>query len=226
MGPNVAGILARAAGGQGPGFSDGTTHNWDSGSDAGNVAVTLGGVINEATAPTGGPPYATTNNSVGIYALSVGGSSGATDSKDSELGGNAGTVSVTLTSTGSIAMNGDNSIGIFAMSAGGLSWYADNSGSSGHHNGSGNTVTVTLDAGASITTNGELGVGIIAASTGGNANTNQAPPHSYENGGSPNAVPKDLAPAGNAGHVPDIHQVSECAGQFQCRRAALSGRRS
>ncbi len=195
---NVAGVYALSAGGQGAGFSHDSTHNYSSGGDAGNVVVTVGGSIGN-NYPPGVPQIAA--GSVGVYALSVGGSSGATDSKYSLRGGNAGTVSVTLTGSGTIGMTGDGSVGIFAASAGGLSWYADNGTSNGHQNGNGNAVNVTLNPGSSITTNGELGVGIAAISTGGNANTSQRPPDSLENGGSPNAVPTDLAPPGNAGNV-------------------------
>ncbi|MFO1073622.1 MAG: autotransporter outer membrane beta-barrel domain-containing protein [Geminicoccaceae bacterium] len=183
-GSNTAGIYALSAGGQGPGYSHDSTHNFDSGGNGNSVTVTNDGAITGTQA-----------GNVGIYALSVGGSAGATDSQYSLDGGDAGTVNVTL--NGSIGVAGKDSIGIFAASAGGLSWYDEG----GHQNGNGNSVWVTLNANATITTNGELGVGVIAASTGGNSNTTEAPPDSLENGGSPNAVPTTRAPAGNAGDV-------------------------
>ena len=189
-GSYTAGIAALSVGGQGPGYSSGSHHNFDSGGNGSSVTVTAGGSI--AGAATG---------AVGIYAASTGGVSGATDSQYSLLGGNAGPVKVTLGSTGTIAMSGDYGAGVVALSTGGLSWYEDNGVSSGHQNGSGSTVVVTTVAGSSITTSGELAIGVLAVSTGGNANTTQAPPVSLENGGSPNAVPTSRAPAGNAGAV-------------------------
>ncbi|HEY9215525.1 MAG TPA: hypothetical protein VIQ29_22065, partial [Ancylobacter sp.] len=198
IGPNVAGIYALSAGGQGAGYSHDSNHYSNGGGDAGNVVVTLSGTINTLIVQDGG---LVTDNAYGIYALSVGGSSGATDNKDSERGGSAGDVAVLLRSGAQINMNGDNSIGVFAASVGGLSWYADNGTSNGHQNGDGGLATVEAERGVTITTAGELSVGILAVSTGGNANTSQRPPDSLENGGSSNSVPSDLAPPGNAGEV-------------------------
>ena len=189
-GANTAAVFAMSAGGQGSGYSQDATHNYDSGGNAGDVVVTHSGTITGTGA-----------GDVGIFAFSAGGSSGATDNQYSLRGGDAGNVTVNLQSPSSITMSGDSSIGVFAVSAGGLSWYADNGVSSGHQNGNGSAVTVTLDAGASITTSGELGAAIVAASTGGNANTSEAPPDSAENGGSSNSIPTTRAPAGNAGSV-------------------------
>ena len=190
-GTDTGAIMAVSAGGAGSGYSQDATHNYDSGGNAGSVTVTHSGAITGSN--TGG---------IGIFALSAGGSSGATDNQYSLLGGNAGGVTVNLQSPSTITMSGDNSIGVFAVSAGGLSWYAEGNDSNGHNqNGNGGSVNVTMASGASITTSGELGAGIVAASTGGNANTSEAPPDSEENGGSPNAVPTTRAPAGNAGNV-------------------------
>ncbi|MBA4789571.1 MAG: hypothetical protein H2042_07745, partial [Rhizobiales bacterium] len=199
LGPNVAAVYALSAGGQGGGYSHDSNHNVNGGGAAGDVSVILSSSINvPALPPVGG---LNTDNAYGIYALSVGGYSGATDNKDSALGGNAGSVSVVLNPGAQINMRGDNSIAVYAFSAGGLSWYAEDGVSNGHQNGNGGDVSVTVARNAAITTNGELGVGILAVSTGGNANTSQQPPDSLENGGSPNSVPSTLAPPGNAGNV-------------------------
>lgn len=199
LGANVAGIYALSAGGQGSGYSHDSTHNVRGGGAGGDVFVSLSGAI---TTPS------SADNAYGIYALSVGGASGATDNTDSLRGGNAGDVAVNLLPGASIALQGDGSVGVYAVSAGGLSWYADNGTSNGHQNGDGGDVGVAVQKGASIATSGELGIGILAASTGGNANTNQAPPDSLENGGAPNSVPTDLAPPGNAGDVAVLNQGS------------------
>ena len=84
-GSNTAGIYALSAGGQGPGYSHDSTHNFDSGGNGNSVTVTNDGAITGTQA-----------GNVGIYALSVGGSAGATDSQYSLDGGDAGTVNVTL----------------------------------------------------------------------------------------------------------------------------------
>lgn len=193
----AAAVYALSAGGQGPGYNDGTTHHWDSGGNAGNVTVNIAGAIGNNYVQD--EPIQNLAGSEGVYALSVGGSSGAANG-DAKSGGNAGTVTVNL--SGSIKMLGDGSVGIVAASAGGLGWYADtNDGGvgNGHHNGNGNDVTVTLAPGATISTQGELAVGIAAFSNGGNSSTTQAPPGTLN--GDANAPSNELAPPGNAGNV-------------------------
>lgn len=180
---NIAGIFALSGGGDGSGYTNGKNSTYSSGGAGGNVNVYVDGSI-------GGSGSAASAD--GVYAMSVGGSSGAADSQYSRLGGNAGTVNVNL--AGNITMLGDDSIGIFAASVGGLSWYTN----SGSQDGSGGNVNVGLNQGALITTNGEFGIGIAAISTGGNASTTQTPP---EAANGVNSTPSTIAPPGDAGNV-------------------------
>ncbi|MBS7532506.1 autotransporter outer membrane beta-barrel domain-containing protein [Ancylobacter sonchi] len=212
LGPNVAGIYALSAGGQGAGYTYDATHDLGPGGDAGTVTVNFAGTINGQGA----------DNAYGIYALSAGGASGATDSKYSVSGGDAGNVYVTLSSGARIDVSGDASIGVFAASVGGLSWYADNGTYGGHQNGDGADVTVTTQSDVTINTSGELGIGILALSTGGNSTTSQQPPDSLQENGE-NAKPTDYAPPGNAGDVQVNNQATiTTAGDVSVGIAAIS----
>ncbi len=168
------------------------------GGNGGSVSVTDSGTITGSA-----------SGDIGVFALSAGGSSGATDNADSTLGGNADGVSVTLQNEAAITVGsqaGSNSIGVEAVSAGGLSWYGSSKNNTTSLDGDGSAVTVTLGSETSIATAGELGVGVLAASTGGNANTSETPPDSFSSDLSdgdtaPNSAPSTRAAAGNAGNV-------------------------
>ena len=212
LGSSVAGVYALSAGGQGAGYTYDSTHNLGPGGAAGIVTVDFTGTINGQNA----------NGAYGLYALSAGGSSGATDSKYSVSGGNAGNVFVTLNAGTQINMSGDGAIAVFAASTGGLSWYADGGTYGGHQNGNGGNVTVTAGSNVVLSTAGELGIGILAVSNGGNSTTTQTPPPSLQDNGG-NAKPSDYAPPGNAGNVTVNNQATiTTAGNVSVGIAAVS----
>jgi hypothetical protein len=120
--------------------------------NGGNVSVSFSGLI---TLPN-------TNNNIGAFAQSVGGTGTPTTA-----GGSAGTVSVTLAS-GSTISNASN--GIIAQSIGGAAG-TENFTDSIATGSAGSSGTVTVTNAATFTTSGAYGAGIIAQSVGGGGGT-------------------------------------------------------
>ncbi len=166
-------VFAQSVGGGGgdAGFSGGLVAlgaKGGAGGNAGNIDVTLGGAAHTKGA-----------GASGVFAQSVGGGGGSGQTSaglvalgsGGESGGDAGNVSVTVQSGGSILTEGTAARGIVAQSIGGGGGDAGTTGGlvalggSGSKGGKSGTVSVISDG--NVTTNGDGSDAIFAQSVGG-----------------------------------------------------------
>ncbi|WP_411827646.1 hypothetical protein [Luteolibacter sp. AS25] len=183
-GNNSPGIFTLSASGSG-----GTTPT--SSQDAGGTAGAggnggrTGGVVVDID---GGSTLSTSGaNSIGIFAVSEGGSGGAGGELSTNgdafgdgagkggVGSAGGEVTITLADNSSLRTAGKSSAGVAAISSGGnggaggkYKGIGGGEGANGGNGGNGGSVTVDLGSGANVETGGDYSHAIIAASLSGN----------------------------------------------------------